>query len=98
MRWIKASERLPEETAARIMWRFTNKCIGSISYKVGFGFRLEDERFTKDYKNIEWLDESTPTPERTAEEILDKYFLRVENADWYEPVLKAMEEYRLQGK
>ena len=33
---------------------------------------------------------------KTAEEILDEKFLRVEAADWYIPVLTAMEEYASQ--
>jgi len=32
--------------------------------------------------------------EKTAEEILNEKFVRPWTMDWYEPVLKAMEEYR----
>ncbi len=56
MRWVKASERLPDDYA-RVSWRFTNKSFGGLCYIPRQGFS-RGEKFTKDFQNIEWLDES----------------------------------------
>lgn len=69
--WVKASQRLPVETRARLSWRFTNKASGGFGFNKKNGFRYcVIEKFTKDYRNIEWLDESTTaasTPKEIAE-------------------------------
>lgn len=56
MQWVKASERLPVDTGARISWRCTNSCNGGLAFNIKHGFD-KGESYTKDYKNIEWLEE-----------------------------------------
>jgi len=56
MQWVKASERLPAETGARISWRFTNSCGAGLAFNIKEGF-VNHGLYTKAYKNIEWLEE-----------------------------------------
>jgi len=67
MRWIKASEPKPNKKKVYVVRCPDAAITGGQAYFNGDKF----EYIVPDHE-IEWLDESTPTPERTAEEIRDE--------------------------
>lgn len=59
MRWIKASERLPE-FSDKLIWRFSDKSTVDMGYTPK-GFKFMGRHFLRnddETKSIEWLDES----------------------------------------
>ena len=80
MKWVKASDRLPQGDNLELVWRFEDKSGVHMGYEADWGFLFEGNRRTKvpitDYK-IEWLDESGDTVSKEEvyeiDEILDEW-------------------------